>query len=550
MFFQMTQIMTIMEDFLNMQGYKYLRLDGSTKAEDRTELLKKFNSPESDIFIFLLSTRAGGLGLNLQTADTVVIFDSDWNPHQDLQAQDRAHRIGQTNEVRIFRLITIESVEEYILERAQHKLNLDGKIIQAGKFDHKSTNEERDALLRTILEREAEKNDVEEIYDDDELNEIIARDDSELELFRQLDEKYEKIQQQRFEQTGIRLARLVETVELPKIYIRAAAEEDGKGGGMVEDDSSQNLTADSRTTRRRDITYNENISDSKWLAQLERSESPTSNNSSTGASSNGLLKRERRRKRHQYEAASTSESDSVTSPHKAPCLKFKIPRPPGFQEQKASVPTGKEGKKGKRTTSIIDNDDEDDGDGDGDGLDRDTRVKIMQSIYDTIENCVEEGETNRYRSDLFLELPDREMYPDYYSLVKSPICLSMIESRIPSQYKSLNAFMNDMALLFGNAISYNLEGSQVYEDAQAMRQLAIDRLAELLEAEGRFDNNDKDDGNKEKKKKANIGIIIHDNSSSNSDEADEDQDQDDEETCYSDKNYQGNNHTSTDEEDE
>jgi ATP-dependent helicase STH1/SNF2 len=147
MFFQMTQIMTIMEDFLAMLGIPYLRLDGATKSEDRTDLLKVFNDPQSPYMIFLLSTRAGGLGLNLQSADTVIIFDSDWNPHQDLQAQDRAHRIGQTKEVRIYRLVTVESVEEMILARAQYKLNLDGKIIQAGKFDQKSTNEEREAML-------------------------------------------------------------------------------------------------------------------------------------------------------------------------------------------------------------------------------------------------------------------------------------------------------------------------------------------------------------------------------------------------------------------
>ena len=70
----------------------YSRLDGTTKADDRGGMLKEFNAQDSDYFIFLLSTRAGGLGLNLQTADTVVIFDSDWNPQQDLQAQDRAHR--------------------------------------------------------------------------------------------------------------------------------------------------------------------------------------------------------------------------------------------------------------------------------------------------------------------------------------------------------------------------------------------------------------------------------------------------------------------------
>src|ERR1700730_1238596 len=133
----MTQIMNIMEDFLHYRGYKYLRLDGSTKADDRSSLLSVVHAPDSPYFVFLLSTRAGGLGLNLQTADTVIIFDSDWNPHQDLQAQDRAHRIGQTKEVRVYRLITIDSVEEYILTRAQFKLDVDSKVIQAGKFDQK-----------------------------------------------------------------------------------------------------------------------------------------------------------------------------------------------------------------------------------------------------------------------------------------------------------------------------------------------------------------------------------------------------------------------------
>jgi SWI/SNF-related matrix-associated actin-dependent regulator of chromatin subfamily A protein 2/4 len=103
-------------------------LDGTTKSEERGELLRRFNDPGSEFFIFLLSTRAGGLGLNLQTADTVVIFDSDWNPHQDLQAQDRAHRIGQKNEVRVLRLMTVNSVEERILAAARYKLNMDEKV--------------------------------------------------------------------------------------------------------------------------------------------------------------------------------------------------------------------------------------------------------------------------------------------------------------------------------------------------------------------------------------------------------------------------------------
>merc|ERR1719435_422156 len=151
LFCQMTQLMTILEDYLAWRGHKYLRLDGTTKSEERGDMLKDFNQKDSDYFIFLLSTRAGGLGLNLQTADTVIIFDSDWNPHQDLQAQDRAHRIGQKNEVRVLRLMTVNSVEERILAAAKYKLNMDEKVIQAGRFNNTSSGSERRQLLQSIL---------------------------------------------------------------------------------------------------------------------------------------------------------------------------------------------------------------------------------------------------------------------------------------------------------------------------------------------------------------------------------------------------------------
>merc|ERR1712168_1350468 len=166
-FCQMTSCMTIMEDYLNFRGYKYLRLDGTTKSDERGELLSMFNAEGSDIFLFLLATRAGGLGLNLQVADTVIIFDSDWNPHQDQQAQDRAHRIGQKNEVRVLRLNTVNSVEERILAAARYKLNVDEKVIQAGKFDNKSTSAERREMLQNILEDEADNDEQEEIPDDE-----------------------------------------------------------------------------------------------------------------------------------------------------------------------------------------------------------------------------------------------------------------------------------------------------------------------------------------------------------------------------------------------
>ena len=156
-----------------------------TKSEDRGDLLKIFNDPESDYFLFILSTRAGGLGLNLQTADTVIIFDSDWNPHQDLQAQDRAHRIGQKNEVRVLRLNTCNSVEERILAAARYKLNVDEKVIQAGMFDQKSTGKERQQMLVNILQQDSQDDDDEdEVPDDETINQMIARSEKEFETYQ------------------------------------------------------------------------------------------------------------------------------------------------------------------------------------------------------------------------------------------------------------------------------------------------------------------------------------------------------------------------------
>ncbi|KAK8790823.1 hypothetical protein WA158_005454, partial [Blastocystis sp. Blastoise] len=117
-FSQFSQLFEIIEDFLKMRGYLYLRLDGTTFHESRDKYLNCFNSPDSPYFVFLLTTRAGGLGLNLISADTVTIYDSDWNPQMDLQVQDRAHRIGQTNDVRVFRLISKTDIEGKINDKS------------------------------------------------------------------------------------------------------------------------------------------------------------------------------------------------------------------------------------------------------------------------------------------------------------------------------------------------------------------------------------------------------------------------------------------------
>jgi len=129
-FSQMVRMLDILAEYLSYRRLSFQRLDGSIKGDVRRQALEHFNAEGSQDFCFLLSTRAGGLGINLATADTVIIFDSDWNPQNDLQAQARAHRIGQKNQVNIYRLVTKKSIEEEIVERAKQKMVLDHLVIQ------------------------------------------------------------------------------------------------------------------------------------------------------------------------------------------------------------------------------------------------------------------------------------------------------------------------------------------------------------------------------------------------------------------------------------
>ncbi|KAF2151128.1 SNF2 family DNA-dependent ATPase domain-containing protein [Myriangium duriaei CBS 260.36] len=131
LYFQMTRMIDLMEEYLTYRNYKYCRLDGSTKLEDRRDTVAAFQS-SNEIFVFLLSTRAGGLGINLTSADTVIFYDSDWNPTIDSQAMDRAHRLGQTRQVTVYRLITRGTIEERIRKRALQKEEVQRVVISGG----------------------------------------------------------------------------------------------------------------------------------------------------------------------------------------------------------------------------------------------------------------------------------------------------------------------------------------------------------------------------------------------------------------------------------
>ncbi|KAL3919052.1 MAG: hypothetical protein SGILL_003948 [Bacillariaceae sp.] len=149
-FTQMTRVLDILEDFMVMREYQYCRIDGNTTYEDRESSIDNFNAPNSEKFCFILSTRAGGLGINLQTADICILYDSDWNPQQDLQAQDRCHRLGQKKPVSVYRLVSENTIEQKIVERAQQKLKLDAMVVQQGRLKDKDkvTKEEMMAAVR------------------------------------------------------------------------------------------------------------------------------------------------------------------------------------------------------------------------------------------------------------------------------------------------------------------------------------------------------------------------------------------------------------------
>lgn len=449
MFFQMTAIMDIMEDFLRLRGIMYLRLDGTTKSDDRSELLREFNRPDSPYFMFLLSTRAGGLGLNLQTADTVIIYDSDWNPHQDLQAQDRAHRIGQKNEVRILRLISSNSVEEKILERAKFKLDMDGKVIQAGRFDNKSSETDRDAMLRVMLETaEAAESLEQEEMDDDDLNIMLARNDDEVEVFRRMDQKRAQDMTYGTAPGSKRVPRLMQDNELPEIYL--------SDGNPVDEEPEEIRGRGAR--ERKTLHYDDGLTEEQWLNAVDADD-----DTPEAAAARKAERKERRRlKKLRKEQGKTIDGDSDTDmsgsddePEAEPEVvqKPKRGRKPGkVDKRKAddfddedvtpSKPVAKKPKRGGpgRPKGSINTPKSKNKNDDLDPAVRATLQESLRAVYDTLNDLEteavddegeiikdEDGETvMRSVIDPFLVLVPKRLYPDYWQIVKKPISMKQI----------------------------------------------------------------------------------------------------------------------------
>lgn len=198
-FSQMSRMLDILEDYCMFREYEYCRIDGQTDHADRVNAIDEYNKPGSSKFVFLLTTRAGGLGINLTTADVVILLDSDWNPQADLQAMDRAHRIGQTKQVKVFRFVTENAIEEKVLERAAQKLRLDQLVIQQGRHapnigEQSNKAASKDELLNMIQHGASEmfkKSDTKSPDEEEvDIDDILMNSESKT---AELNKKYEKL---------------------------------------------------------------------------------------------------------------------------------------------------------------------------------------------------------------------------------------------------------------------------------------------------------------------------------------------------------------------
>ena len=195
-FSQMTKVLNIIEDYLNFRQWRYCRIDGSTNIDDRQAAMDLFNAEKTSgangtrnyaddrYFVFMLSTRAGGLGINLTSADTCIIFDSDWNPHADSQAMDRCHRLGQNRPVAVYRLLTCNSVDIEMMEKQISKKKLERMTIAGGDFRKAGRRSQGDItfeklqslLVSDIKDMQAKGTDVEDIkISDAEFDMIMDR---------------------------------------------------------------------------------------------------------------------------------------------------------------------------------------------------------------------------------------------------------------------------------------------------------------------------------------------------------------------------------------
>ena len=432
MFFQMTAAMTIMEDYLKYRNILSLRLDGSTTGEERERRMDLFNSPNSPYFIFMLSTRAGGLGLNLVSADTVIIFDSDWNPMMDLQAQDRAHRIGQKKVVSVFRLITNSPVEEKILSRATEKLNMSELVVEAGKFDKSSVEEdnaeERQKLMEILLtdfdstaakgsttgttgalpddegdsDGDAENEETEEI----DINELLSRNDEDFEFYTKLDAGEVK-DDDFFESPGLN----TDPDDIPD-WIRYP------NGNREEFDESKagDVELGKRRAAAQATKYDDGLTEKQFLRMMEKQ---------AQAEEDAAKARKIEWKEQRLKKMNANSSSDVTPPLES-------------------------------------------------GISEDVLNRLISMTKSII--AIRDPKSNRRYSDIFRDKPNIEEYPEYYRMIDHPIAINDIMKKCRGKiYSSAKAYHDDWKLMFANAVKFNGEASWIVADGKVL-EVELNRL--------------------------------------------------------------------------
>lgn len=425
MFTQMTAVMTILEDYFAYRGYLSLRLDGSTPAEEREKRMYKFNSPDSPYFIFLLSTRAGGLGLNLTAANTVIIFDSDWNPMMDLQAQDRAHRIGQRSDVSVFRLITHSPVEEKILSRATEKLNMSELVVEAGQFDKRSVENdnslERKKMMEVLLTdfdtntakattedktmSEFTGSDVgDEDNDDDDdngsesskeedLNDLLSNNESDYQLYKSIDKERER------NPSLIDNSLFTSEDDVPD-WVKYPAGR--KNASAVHDD----LIPGRGPRKRKEVMYDDGLTEKQFMRMMDK----------------------------QHDAEVVAREQAKQGPRTGGSGNSALPLPTAAA---AATP-------GSELTDW-------------------TFRKLISCTKAVV--ALKDPSTKRRISDIFMEKPSPEQFPDYYEVILKPIAINDILRKCRAKlYSTMREYRDDWTLMFANAKTFNGEDSWVVKD--------------------------------------------------------------------------------------
>lgn len=288
LFSQMTRMLDIVQDYMHYRGYNYERLDGSVRGEERFLAIDRFTAADEEDeddrpFVFLLSTRAGGVGLNLTVADTVIFLDSDWNPQSDLQAEARVHRIGQTKEVTVIRLVTKDTVEEVILQRALRKLKLSSTVIEEGKFradkdEEKESPEQLFDIIQYGLRKVITNED--STIEDEDIDAILARSEANMKnlSIHQVDEHISATQ------APTMLPDEEETMELQSQSVKESREKDAEALDAILESSllakagaiapSQRIGTTPHKSRRhlrgRSVDFNPEEEEAKKKAKMEQ----------------------------------------------------------------------------------------------------------------------------------------------------------------------------------------------------------------------------------------------------------------------------------------